>query len=282
MELELVQPLTAKWLTKHGYTYRREVKMPEYGRADFVAKDSNDKILVVECKSKLDHRTRSYIMQLFGYCHQFDKNVLGALAAPKDEISDFARNLCAHYDVSLIPITIEENLFAINKQNFLSDLTISYLHNEVHPLPFIIANKCHFRLAFIQIDGKIYYSIQDWIKGLTDANPRTLWADIGRRNDLKSNMIIKKLPYTASNNKTYQMDFTDDTGLYMIVQYLRITKKRPLLDELKRFLAEAGAFVDLVRREPENAVNLIGHQAQETARFLDIDLATGKPLLTHG
>jgi hypothetical protein len=279
MELELVQPLTAKWLTKHGYTYRREVKMLEYGRADFVAKDSDNKILVVECKSKLDRRTRSYIMQLFGYCHQFDKNVLGALAAPEDEISDFARNLCVDYRISLIELQVIENIPIPNRQNTLGNLLISSLQNDARPLPIIIADICEFPFSYTEVNGVVYYCVQDWVRGITDdRDVRKLLSKMFRYISIPTTL----LPYKASDGKIYKHDYVDDKGLYLIVQHLRGTKKRPLLDELKRFLAEAGAFVDLVRREPENAVNLIGHQAQETARFLDLDLATGKPLLTQG
>jgi hypothetical protein len=51
------------------------------------------------------------------------------------------------------------------------------------------------------------------------------------------------------------MDYTDDKGLYLIAQGLRVTKARPALAAIKQFLAEAGAFVDLVRREPETVVS---------------------------
>ena len=50
------------------------------------------------------------------------------------------------------------------------------------------------------------------------------------------------------------MDFVDDRALYLIAQHLRVTKSRPVLDAIKKYLAEAGAFVDLVRLEPETAV----------------------------
>jgi hypothetical protein len=62
------------------------------------------------------------------------------------------------------------------------------------------------------------------------------------------------LPYVAANGKTYQMDFTDDTGLYLIAQHLRVTKARPLLAAIKDYLAESGAFVDLIRRAPEAVI----------------------------
>jgi hypothetical protein len=64
----------------------------------------------------------------------------------------------------------------------------------------------------------------------------------------------RRLPYVASDGKTYQRDFVDDRGLYLIAQYLRVKGDRPMLDEIRRFLAAAGAFVDEVRRDPAQVV----------------------------
>jgi hypothetical protein len=65
---------------------------------------------------------------------------------------------------------------------------------------------------------------------------------------------IQQLPYKASNDKTYQTDYTNDKGLYLVAQNLRATKARPQLSAIKEFLAQAGAFTDLVRRDPETVV----------------------------
>ncbi|MCK6580036.1 MAG: hypothetical protein L6Q98_18240 [Anaerolineae bacterium] len=57
----------------------------------------------------------------------------------------------------------------------------------------------------------------------------------------------RRLPYTAADGKTYKRDYTTDRGLYLIAQYLRVKHDRPVLDEIRRFLAAAGAFVDIYR-----------------------------------
>jgi len=62
------------------------------------------------------------------------------------------------------------------------------------------------------------------------------------------------MPYTASDGKKYERDFTTDQGLYLIAQQLRVTKERPSLKAIKAFLADAGVFTDLVRREPSTVV----------------------------
>jgi len=59
----------------------------------------------------------------------------------------------------------------------------------------------------------------------------------------------QRLPYRAADGKTYQRDYTTDKGLYLLAQYLRETNTndRPVLDEIKQFLANSGAFVDEIR-----------------------------------
>ncbi len=87
------------------------------------------------------------------------------------------------------------------------------------------------------------------------SNPRRVWSDLKRQNnDIDMYDPTVQLPYTATDGKTYQMDFTDDKGLYLIAQYLRITKARPQLEAIKKYLAASGAFVDAVRLEPETVI----------------------------
>src|SRR5689334_22716462 len=137
-------------------------------------------------------------------------------------------------------------------------LTPSFLPNinDNRPLPLLVAEKWGFALAYVVTETRVLYAVQDWIKGLTSVKDiRTIWADIKRRGNLDQVLdSIQQFPYTATNGKTYQMDFVDDEGLYLIAQHLRATKARPVLDEIKKFLAESGAFVDLVRREPETVI----------------------------
>ncbi len=119
------------------------------------------------------------------------------------------------------------------------------------PLPLIVAQKWHFPLAHVQTDDGYFYAVQDWIRGLTgDSDVRKLLAKLKTQLSTSS----RQLPYIATNGKTYQVDFTDDKGLYLIAQYLRSTKARPLLAAIKTYLSESGAFVDLVRREPESVL----------------------------
>lgn len=129
--------------------------------------------------------------------------------------------------------------------------------DENTPLPLIVAKKWNFPLQYHQDNHERYlYSIQDWIAGLTEtSNPRRVWSDLKRQNtDIDMYDQTVHLPYIAKDDKTYQMDFTDDKGLYLIAQYLRITKARPQLEAIKKYLAASGAFVDAVRLEPETVI----------------------------
>jgi hypothetical protein len=119
------------------------------------------------------------------------------------------------------------------------------------PLPLIVAQKWEFPLAHVKTDNDYFYAVQDWIRGLTNEKDVTrILAKLKNQTSTSS----RPLPYTASDGKTYQRDFTDDKGLYLIAQYLRTTKARPMLAAIKTYLSEAGAFVDLVRREPDTVI----------------------------
>ncbi len=119
------------------------------------------------------------------------------------------------------------------------------------PLPLIVAQKWEFPLAHVKTDDGYLYAVKDWISGLTgERDARKILSKL--KNQLSTSS--RQLPYVASDGKTYQVDFTDDKGLYLIAQYLRTTKARPMLSAIKTYLSEAGAFVDLVRREPNTVI----------------------------
>ncbi|MBC7871552.1 MAG: hypothetical protein H7Y09_11990 [Chitinophagaceae bacterium] len=134
------------------------------------------------------------------------------------------------------------------------------------PLPLIVAKRWGFPLASIENDEGVFYAVQDWIAGLVGSQDvRKVWNDIKRKGSLAQlSDSIRQLPYIASNGKTYQIDFTTDKGLYLIAQNLRSTKARPALSVIKKFLAEAGAFVDEIRRDPD-AILLSGAMTPDQA-----------------
>jgi len=117
-EIKHLHPLVANWLDSNGYVYKREVKMPEYGRADFVAVDSNNCKLIIECKVEMKRHSRESILQLLGYCHQLGENVRGAIATVDTNFTEHAINLCDFYDVDLILINASKYQSSINLELF--------------------------------------------------------------------------------------------------------------------------------------------------------------------
>jgi Holliday junction resolvase-like predicted endonuclease len=49
LESDWFHPLVRSWLEERGYQVEHEVKMPLYGRADFVARTKKT-TLIIECK----------------------------------------------------------------------------------------------------------------------------------------------------------------------------------------------------------------------------------------
>lgn len=127
---------------------------------------------------------------------------------------------------------------------------------DERPLPLIVAEKCDFPLQYYSLDNELWYSVLDWIKGIAESESRKVSYSWGQ---LKNKVLIpnQQLPYTASDGKKYQSDFTNDRGLYLIAQHLRVTKSRPVLDEIKRFLAAAGVFVDEIRRDSDKRAEFV-------------------------
>lgn len=152
-------------------------------------------------------------------------------------------------------------------------------NEDSRPLPLIAADKWGFVLSYVDTSGNpenYLYSIQDWIVGLTGATNQQA-SDVWRKSDYGNEIHSSKLPYQASNGRTYQMDFTDAKGVYRIAQDLRPMKKRPELEkvlaEIYNYLAEAGAFVDFARREPAKAAAMITERAKGIQARNDATLA---------
>jgi hypothetical protein len=129
--------------------------------------------------------------------------------------------------------------------------------DEKQPLPLLVARQWDFPLQYHVQEGEYWYAIQDWIAGLLyvgGSEVAKLWHDIQRRGQFDSSDSIRTMSYTRVDGRIYQHDFTSARGLYIIAQNLRASKNRPVLAQIKDFLAKSGAFVDLVRREPSTVI----------------------------
>jgi hypothetical protein len=124
----------------------------------------------------------------------------------------------------------------------------------------------------------MYYAIQDWMRGLTGENDtRKIWSYF-KNQPIWSQMssLTRRMPYVTSDGKTQRRDYTTDKGLYLIAQYLRVKHDRPVLDEIRRFLAASGAFVDEVRREPEKMFESVKDPDTLLNAFIEYHRKRGK------
>ncbi len=125
--------------------------------------------------------------------------------------------------------------------------------NDDTPLPLLVAKKWGFPLAFHIVEGKYLYAIQDWVRGLLGEDDiRKVWSKF-KTQKLWEQMSTssRRLPYRASDGKTYQREYSKDGDLYLIAQHLRVTHAKPVLNEIRQFLAKAGVFVDEMRRDED-------------------------------
>jgi len=128
---------------------------------------------------------------------------------------------------------------------FMSDVQ----KNDKRSLPLIVAENWQFPLQHHDVSGAPYFSVQDWIAGITNTqNPRDILNKLKTRLERKgiqlSNSLLQ-LPYTAKNGKTYQMDYANDVTLYQIAQYVDVNTV--LRDKVLIYLARAGAKLDKLR-----------------------------------
>jgi hypothetical protein len=74
---------------------------------------------------------------------------------------------------------------------------------------------------------------------------------------------VHSLPYLASDGKQYTRDFVGDNELYRIAAFMKATKPRRAMKAVKNYLANAGAFADLARREPETVEAMLAEQRRK-------------------
>jgi hypothetical protein len=163
-----------------------------------------------------------------------------------------------------------ENLF---KETTMTQMPLISETDDIEetPLPLIVAQRWNFPLAHIQTEHGMVYAVQDWMRGLTgEQNIRNLWTKFKNSEAGKQlSTLIHQLPYKATNGKTYQLDYVNDKGLYLIAQYMRVKHDRPMLIEIRQFLASAGAFVDQLRLEPE----MVFENVKDPDKLLDAFIA---------
>src|SRR5688500_4988920 len=94
--------------------------------------------------------------------------------------------------------------------------------DDPRPLPLIVASLWNFPLTSVEGDDTHWYAIQDWISGLATATIRKA-TEMWRQMKLEQIRIqVTQLPYKVTNGKTYQIDYTNKTGLMLILASLRV------------------------------------------------------------
>src|SRR6266850_248094 len=126
------------------------------------------------------------------------------------------------------------------------------------PLPLHVARLWSVPLQYHVVEGQEYFSIKDWIAGLTGSQRAShMWENYRDRHKGDA-PPSRGMPYVAVNGQVFTLDFTTDEGLYKITIALRVSSARPALKAIKDFLAKAGVFVDEARRDPEGAAEQLG------------------------
>lgn len=136
----------------------------------------------------------------------------------------------------------------------VGQLDLFSMSNDQRPHPLLLAEKHGFKLDYIDRDGNpahyLYHAVQ-WTMALGAAD-RTAWTRL-KNQIVRSTQQLKiyEMPYAAENEKTYQVDFIDQQGCYLVAQNMRVTGDRPQLKEIKDYLAAVGVEFDKLRRDPE-------------------------------
>lgn len=155
---------------------------------------------------------------------------------------------------------------SITQQSFL----------QPDPLPIVVSIKYDFPLAYHKHDGAMWYSVRDWIAGMTGEEDTQLvtrlWNNFKKQTSFSK--VPLKLPYVASDGKTYQRNFVTDETLYKFAAYARSMKDRPQIAEIKDFLAKAGVFVDKIRVEGESVPQLPSKDRKLIAAKIDQGMTT--------
>lgn len=150
-EHEILHPAIALWLQKEGFTYETEVKMPEYGRADFVA-HRNAETWIVEAKLSKSTRT---IAQVVDYCRQYGRSAIPVIAVPKGKDDEKLRNACDYWKVILLGIDVE-----IPERHYTHTMSFDNqvkIHNA-NALSLVDGLRCNHRGAIEEILTRNYES----------------------------------------------------------------------------------------------------------------------------
>jgi DNA-damage-inducible protein D len=155
------------------------------------------------------------------------------------------------------------------KQLSLFDYTVPETHVILQ-----IANDFGFKIQHYTTDSdETLFAIRDWVAGVSQSeNPNDFWQKLkGRLTKAGQKELwtrCPKLPYLATNGKTYQLEFADDMTLFEITT--RMDVNTGVRNAVLQYMAKSAAFVDKLRLNKREAAALLNQMAD------DEDVARGK------
>ncbi len=129
--------------------------------------------------------------------------------------------------------------------------------------------KWGFDVRRIEHNEKTFYSINDWIFGVTGSTTRSTWGNMKAMFISNEHFNLVTRQYEKGQKPS---DFTDKNGLFRVTQELRSMKDRPVLYEIKQFLANSGEFSDLLIMEKEKEERESKNLTHEKAKAKYIQL----------
>lgn len=122
------------------------------------------------------------------------------------------------------------------------------------PLPLIIAEQHNFPLTHIDQTGETkdyIYLAQEWYLGL--GGKKSAWSQYKTDWFTRSKPVM--IEVKRERRKPEMMEFVTAEGLYFIAAQMTARDDRPLLNEIKIYLAHAGVKLDEYRLNPERAAH---------------------------
>ncbi len=130
--------------------------------------------------------------------------------------------------------------------------------------------KWGFEVRKIEHEGKTLYAINDWLLALVgESSYKQAWTDIQKGYDSGVPFLVVKGKY---QNKGQSMSFADKNAMFLISQELRSMGDRPVLDEIRQFLATSAEFSDMLimqkEKEERESKNLTHEKAK--AKYIQL------------
>lgn len=121
------------------------------------------------------------------------------------------------------------------------------------PLPLATAKKWGFELRHKLPDDpdnptdRYLFSITDWGVGMGYVDDKGVIEALSRSKS--KGVVFKTIPLqTLTTGGIQEIQYATDETLYQLAQGMRVTQARPQLQEIQKYLSQAGAWVDAFRR----------------------------------